>query len=270
MTFFTSLLIILFNPGAGFLNPATADQAGKTDTLKIWKTKADKISADPLGQLYILSSGILVKYNPQGDSAFSWSDPQTGPITMIDTGDPMRILVYQKDFNLLRFLNNRLSPLSGPIRLDDLGLTAPMAFTVSSQGGFWVLDGTTFRIRYLDQQLKPVVESAPLNLPVGIDTPGFRMTESGDRILLLIPGQEIRVFDLFANLIRKIPVKVESFTTIGNRILLVYPDRLMLWKDPVSTEETLFRNSGDAIRDAWVFQNKLLFMTSDRVILMNR
>ena len=44
---------------------------------------------------------------------------------MIDTGDPMRILVYQKDFNLLRFLNNRLASLSGLIRLDDLGLTYP-------------------------------------------------------------------------------------------------------------------------------------------------
>jgi hypothetical protein len=270
MILFISLLEFLLGFGARPLNQIPSVWYEKADTVKVWNITADRISADPLGQYYIISGGSLVKYDPNGDSAYSWSEPQTGRITMVDTGDPMRILVYQKDFNLLRFLNNRLAPLAGPIRLDDLGMTAPLALAVSRQGGFWVLDRSTFRIRLIDQQLNTVVESVPLDIPSGPDSSDYRMIESGDQILLLLPGREIQVFDLFANLIKNIPLKALSFAVYGKRILLVYPDKIMLWKDPVTPEETLITRPGGDIREACLFQNKLLIRTPDKVILMTR
>jgi hypothetical protein len=242
----------------------------QADTVKTWNVPAERISADPLGQFYMVRSGVLIKYNPNLDSAFSWSEPQTGRITMIDTGDPMKILVYQKDFNLLRFLNNRLATLSGPIRLDDLGLTAPLALGIARQGGFWVLDGTTFRIRQFDEQLKPVVESPPLDLPAGRNSQEYRLIESGDRIYLLVPGREIQVFDLFANLIKKIPLNVLSFNVYGDLLLLVYPDRITLRKDAVTPEETLFGMTGGDIREACLLQNKLCIKTGQKVIVLTR
>ena len=268
MILFFSLLEILLGAGSGFLNPFPPDRFEKADTQKIWRMAADGISADQLGQNYIINAGSLVKYDSLGDSAYSWSEPQTGRITLIDTGDPMRVLVYQKDFNLLRFLNNRLAPLSGPIRLDDLQLTAPLALAVSRQGGFWVLDGATCRIRLFDQQMQNLMESVPLNLPAAPDSSGYRLIESGDQLLLLIPGKEILVFDLFANQIKKIPLKASSINVYGNRILLIYPHKITLWKDPVTPEVALFNCFGAVIREACLFQNKLLIRTSDQVILM--
>ncbi len=251
------------SPSQNPSNPAVSH-----DTLKVWNISADRISADPLGQYYIIQAGALVRYDSKGDSAYSWSDPQGGRITFTDTGDPMRILVYQKDFNLLRFLNNRLAPMAGPYRLDDLGLVAPLALAVSLQGGFWVLDGSTYRIRYFDQQLNPGVESQPLNLPVNSGLTGYKLIESGDELYLLIPGKEIQVFDLFTNLIRKIPLQVTSLNVYGNLMLLVYPNRIALWKDPVTPEEILFRSSGMDIREACLFQNKLFIRTSGKVVLI--
>jgi hypothetical protein len=270
MTFFISLLCIFSGLRTEPVNQITATRKEYSDTVKVWNIAAAGISADPLGQYYIVNSGSLIKYDSSGDSTYSWSEPQTGRITLIDTGDPMRILVYQKDFNLLRFLNNRLAPLSGTISLDDLGLTAPLALAISRQGGFWVLDGTSYRIRYIDQQMKTMAESQPLDLPSGLDSPGYRMVETGDQVLLFIPEREIQVFDLFANPVKKIPLKAPSYTVNGNRILLVYPDRIMLWKDPVTPEETLFSRTGADIREACLFQNKLLIRTSHQVILITR
>jgi hypothetical protein len=270
MTLFICLFGIIIGVGAESLDRCPADCPDQTDTLKIWNVAANGISADPLGQIYIIAAGSLVKYDSRGDSAYSWSEPQTGMITLVDTGDPMRILAYQKDFNLLRFLNNRLAPLSEPIRLDDLGMTAPLALAVSRQGGFWILDGSTCRISHVDQQLKTLVESMPLNLPSVIGSAGYRMIESGEQILLLIPGREIQIFDLFANLIKKIPVKVSSFNVYGDRILLVYQEKILLWKDPVSVEEILFNRPGSDIREACLYQNKLLIRTPDQVIWMTR
>jgi hypothetical protein len=242
--------------------------SAQADTIKVWNLTADRISADPLGQYYIIRAGSLVRYDAQGDSTYSWSEPQSGRITMIDTSDPMRILVYQKDFNLLRFLNNRLAPLADAISLDDMGLTAPLALAVSRQGGFWVFDGSSCRIRLMGRQLETLVESAPLNLPPVADPAGYRLMESGDRVLLLFPGREIQVFDLFANLVRKIPTRAISFHASGDQILLAYPDKISLRKDPVLPEETLFQGYGSDIREAFLFQNKLFIRTHDRVVLL--
>jgi hypothetical protein len=268
MTALISVLSFAVGLGSGSDCPCSVGKPEPSDTLKVWNIPADAISADPIGQFYMVRAGMLTRYDSRGDSVYSWSEPQTGRISLIDSSDPMRILVYQKDFNLLRFLNNRLAPLSGLIRLDDLGMTTPLALATSRQGGFWILDGSTYRIRHIDQQLKTVAESVPVNIPIGPDSLPYRLTESGDRILLLIPDREIQVFDLFANLIKKIPVRVPSFNPSGNRILLVYPDKIVLWKDPVTPVETLFTRVSADIREAFLVQDKLFIRTTARVMLI--
>ncbi len=242
--------------------------AGEPDTLKIWNTPADRIAADPLGQFYLVRGTSLVKYDSKGDSAYSWSEPQTGSISRIDAGDPMRVLVYQKDFNLVRFLNNRLAPLSAPIRLDDLGITNPLGVASSRRGGFWVIDGSSYRLKQIDMQLKTVVESVPLSFPSGMRSTDFRLIESGEQVLLLVPGAEIQVFDLFANFVKKIPIKVPDINVYGNKILLVYPGRITLWTDPVTEEAELVRSRGGEFLEASLYQDNLLIRTPEKVILL--
>ena len=268
LLFFLSVLLPVLDSGPAQTLPSGL--SGKADTLKVWQVSAERISADPLGNFYIVSSGSLVRFDPEGDSAYSWSDPASGRITLADSGDPLRTLIYHKDFNMIRFLNNRLAPLSEPVRLDDLGITSPLAIAISRQGGFWVLDGSTYRIRYIDRQLKIVVESEPLNLLSGSGTPDYRLIESGDQVFLLLPGREIQVFDLFANFVKKIPVKASSFSCYGQLILLVFPDKILLRSDPVTPDVTVFLSGGADILEACMTQDKLLVRTSTRVILFRR
>lgn len=268
MTFSICLIAILLGMGPDSENLTHTRESGKIDTLKIWPFAADRIAADPLGHYYLIHAGSLVKYDPHGDSVFSWSEPQSGPISGIDASDPMRILVYQKDFNLLRFLNNRLAPLSGPVSLDDIGLTTTLAIAASRRGGFWALDGNTRRIRHVGHMLNTGVESVPLNLPYTEGPPVYQLIESGDHLFLLIPDQEIQVFDLFANFIKIIPTRALSFKIYGTSILMVHHDTISIRKDAVTPEEIIFSHSGAGIKEACLFQNKLLISTSDQVILI--
>ncbi len=270
MTFAITLLGLILGFGHPVVGEANICPLSKQDTLKIYDHKTDLISSDPLGQFYLVRENTLVKYSAVGDSVYSWSDPQSGRISLIDTGDPMRLLVYQKDFNLLRFLNNRLAPISGPIRLDDLGITNPLALALARQGGFWVVDGTTFRLKYIDNQYDTKVESEPLNLATANDRIPYRLTESGDQVFLLIPGREIQVFDLFANLIKRIPLKISSMNIYRNLILLVNPDQIALWKDPVTPEDILIRKNGAGFREACLLPDKLLILTREKVLLLTR
>jgi hypothetical protein len=253
----------------GGLSPAPAAGA-ESDTLRSWQTPATAISSDPLGQFYIVRGSLVVRYDSNGDSTCSWSEASTGPVTLIDSGDPMRILIYQKDFNLLRFLNNRLAPISEAIRLDDLGISNPLAIAAAREGGFWVLDGFTMRLRHIGPQLNTVVESMPVDLPAGSAAAACRMAEAGDRIYLLLPGLEIRVFDLFANPLKRIPVKAIDFRPYGNSLLLVRPEAVTIRKDPVTEEEPVFLSPGREIRQACLLPQKLLLSTSAGVYLLSR
>ena len=258
------LLLAIPASGNAFAVPAPAD------TLKVWTVAAHGIAIDPLGNLYILEGNSLTKFDPAGDSVCSWSDPKTGRVTLADAGDPLRIMVYQRDFNLVRFLNNRLAPLADPIALDDLGLTTPLTLGVCRQGGFWVLDGNSTRLRLIGPRLTTVVESIPLNLPSTQVTAGYRLFESGDHVYLLIPDREILVFDLFANLIRKIPLRMQAFGVYGNRILLVRPESVSLWNNPVTDEEMIWTDDSADLREACLFQNRLFFRTSRQAVLISR
>jgi hypothetical protein len=240
------------------------------DTIKVWNVTAEKITTDPLSQHYLVSGGTLVKYDTEGDSAYSWSDPPSGRIAMIDASDPMRILVYQKDFNLVRFLNNRLAPISSPIRLDDIGITSTLALATAHQGGFWIVDGSNRRLKLMGQQLETLLESAPLTLSVSPGTSEYKMIETGDRVFLLIPDECILEFDLFANLVRRIPIKAPSFDVAANKILLVYPEKIILWTDPVTDPVELVNLPGAGIREACLSQKHLLIRTSKKVILLKR
>lgn len=238
--------------------------------IKSWPGESELIAADLLGQVYIVRAGSLTRYSETGDSLFTWSDPASGSITAVDVSDPLRILVYQGDFNLVRFLNNRLAPVSDPVKLDNLGITNPLSLATSSQGGFWILDGTTFRLRHYDHQLNLQVESPPLTFSGTQPTSGIRLIESAGRIWLQVPGQEIRQYDLFGNFLRRIPLNAVAVSLFGQQLFCVYPDKLTLFSDPFKPETVVTEWTGSPLLEAYLQDNRLLVRTTREVLLIRR
>ncbi|MFO7617493.1 MAG: hypothetical protein R6V75_09600 [Bacteroidales bacterium] len=238
------------------------------DTLRRWEGRYDQVACDPAGNIYLARGAALVKYGPAGDSLYSWSDPESGRISRADAGDPFRILVYQPDFNRLRLLNNRLAPLSPVIHVDDLGITNPLALCSSRQGGLWILDGNSLRINYFDQHHHLISESAPCPLGEEPVTGPISLLEQADRLYLHLPGREILVFDLFGNLIRKIPLQATSLDADGQRLMLATGSRVVSWKDPVEPVATLAEIPGEAILQAVRCRSNLLVRLDNRVLLI--
>ena len=255
------LLLLLF---------CSANLNGQQDpsVLRSWPGTAERIAADPSGKIYLVRNGILTCFTEQGDSLYSWSDPASGRITGIDLTDPLRLLVYQKDFNLLRFLNNRLAPLAEAISLDQLDIPHPLALATSRQGGFWVLDGTTLRLRRYDHQLNLRVESSPLILPDSAGVKGIQLIESADRIWLLVTGVEIRQFDSFGNFVRRIPLKVNFISPYGEQLLLVRTDRITLLSDAFLPETPVLEWPRNTLLEAILLNDRMLLRTAREVILI--
>ncbi|MBP6456967.1 MAG: hypothetical protein KA275_09605, partial [Chitinophagaceae bacterium] len=82
----------------------------KLELVKSIKMKADFISTDYLGNIYVVrNKNFIVKYNKNGDSISNFNVIQRGKISQIDATNPMKTLVYFANFSQILVLDNMLS-----------------------------------------------------------------------------------------------------------------------------------------------------------------
>ena len=82
---------------------------------KEYDIKADFISTDQLGNFYIIKNSELIKNNANNNQTLRYSNNLFGKISSIDASDPFRILVFNKDFNKIVFLDKNLTEITSPV-----------------------------------------------------------------------------------------------------------------------------------------------------------
>jgi hypothetical protein len=166
--------------------------------------------SDAMGNVYIGMDNTLKKYSPTQVQAAYYSNAFLGNIHSVDVTDPLRILLFFKDHNQIVWVDNFLSEIRSPVRLDDLGIDQVELVCSSSQGGFWAFNSLNNQLQYFDVNLTLVHESPTLNLLTGPDINPTYMTEKSRFLYLNVPGNGILVFDRFGNYSRTLPVDVPS------------------------------------------------------------
>lgn len=83
---------------------------GQIELVDKMPLKADRfIGLDTYGSMYSVSSNALLKTNEE--QQFNYADFTLGSITEVDIVNPLRILVYYSDFNIVVFLDNTLNEI---------------------------------------------------------------------------------------------------------------------------------------------------------------
>src|SRR5438552_190098 len=73
------------------------------------KSRYDYFTADNLGNFYTVREDELIKYLPNGKMFARYSNLKLGSISAIDVTNPLKILLYYRDFQQIIFLDNQLS-----------------------------------------------------------------------------------------------------------------------------------------------------------------
>jgi hypothetical protein len=167
---------------------------------------AQKIAVDELGNIYYLNDNSINKMNISGKLLASYSNFSLGNISSFDVSDPLRILVFYKDFSSVLFLDNNLSILRDPVSLDDLGIYDAGAVCASHRGGFWVFSQNNKQLLRFNSNLIQEQESAILfnseNLNDNID-----LAELTNYLFLSFLSNGIMMFDSFGSFVKQIPVR---------------------------------------------------------------
>ncbi|MDD1475334.1 hypothetical protein MEO41_29325, partial [Dolichospermum sp. ST_sed4] len=79
------------------------------------------------------------------------SDKSIGNIGFVDASDPLKILLFYRDFGQIRFLDNSLSPQGNTILLDNIGFGSSTMVCSSDQNGIWLYEPVSFKLTRLDK-----------------------------------------------------------------------------------------------------------------------
>ena len=189
------------------------------DKIKTVETKSDFITSDNLGNVYVINGEELSKYDLNGNLFQRFSSKRFGKISAVDVSNPLKILVFYKDFSTLVFLDDMLAETGNIINLSELMLEQTSLSCTSHNSCFWVYDPISFQLIRINQYLNKIQQTGnlvqQLNIPLN---PNF-MLESNNWVYLNNPQTGILVFDIYGTYYKTIAIKgLASFQIIDNKI----------------------------------------------------
>ena len=110
----------------------------------------DFAKTDHLGNVYLVKNNILSKYNKNAEFKFSFNFSSLGTITSIDVSDPLKILLYDNEYNQILLLNSQLAPIGDLISIDQLNIPLSVLACKSVKEGYWIYDGSSNELKYFN------------------------------------------------------------------------------------------------------------------------
>lgn len=152
------LIIFCFNSLAGY---AQKDSILNISFLQSFDAKAVDFTTDNLGNIYILNStNQIKKINNNGDSVAVYNDVRRyGNIFSIDATNPLKVLVYYKDFATILVLD-RLLNVRNTIDLRQQNIFQAKAITTSYDNNIWIFDELENKLKKIGDDGKVLLETA--------------------------------------------------------------------------------------------------------------
>jgi hypothetical protein len=203
-----------------FLLVCGAFRTNEVILLKTIPGSVSFITTDNIGCLYTVSGNKLAKYDVDGNLLKTYSNKAHGNISFVDASNPLKILLYYRDFRIILFLDNMLSESGDPILLDQLGVIQPTLVCNSYENGFWIYDQQDCQLIRFDKNLQVSNQSG--NIVQITDKkikPNFLM-EINNIVYLNDPVNGILIFDKYGTYAKILPFKnINSFQIFEDNII---------------------------------------------------
>lgn len=235
--------------------------------VKTIQKKAEFITTDPLGNLYIIKENFIWLYNNKGDSIGAFNSRKYGNISLVDATNPYKILVFFQDYNMLLFLDNYLSQNGEPIDLQDLGFDQVVMACQSRENGFWVFDQLKQKAFRLNANFQVTHETVNFPQWFGVSIVPESMVEYNNKLYLNDKENGIYVFDHFATYLKTIPIKnLEQMQVLPDRMNYLLDNRFCQYRF-VDFESNCKQLSPPNIRSARLEKNRFYLLEKDKVVI---
>lgn len=183
------------------------------------KGRFHHFTADNLGNIYSIHEDELIKYLPNGRFFARYSNLKLGAITHVDVTNPLKLLLYYRDFQQIVFLDNQLSVNSDQVSLEKLGLEQTHLVCAGANNSFWVYNRQNNELLRFDENSQKIAFTGNLKQVLRADLNPDFMMEHNNYLYLNSPETGIYVFDIFGAFSKIITLKgLRSFQVNENLI----------------------------------------------------
>ena len=212
------------------------DLDAQTDTTfqLLKKIKGDIVAfaADNFDNLYLLnSSDQLKKINEKGDSVAVFNNIRKyGKVAQIEVSNPLRVLLYYKDFATIVVLD-RLLNVRSTIDLRKQDIFQTQAVCLSYDNGIWAYDEFDHKLKKLDEEGKLLFASTDFRQ---LFDEAFSFTSINDQdglLYLYDKNKGVYVFDYYGTLKNIFSLTgYNNFKAVGKFVTGTRHDSLMRYQ----------------------------------------
>lgn len=224
------------------------------------KAKYDFFTADNFGNIFIVREDELIKLLPSGKVFSRYSNLKLGNITTVDATNPLKLVLYYRDYQTIVFLDNQLSLNSDVVALQDLGHEQTDLVCAGVNNSFWIYDKQNNELIRFDENSKMIASTGNLKQILKTELAPNYMLERNNYLYLNCPETGIYVFDIFGAFSKIISIKgLKDFQVIEN---LVYyqKDSLFCSYDHKIFEEACTNIDSKLIVKGIKYFNKKIYM----------
>ena len=155
-------------------------------------------SVDETGHLYVVTyDGRLKKYNPKGDSMGVFNDVRRyGRLTMVHTGNPLRTLLFYRDFRTVVVLDRFLQPINvldfRKNNLFQVKVVAP-----SYDNHLWIFDEQENKLKKIGEAGNVLMETADLRVALDITPSPRDLIDQNGFVYLYDELNGLYIFDYY-------------------------------------------------------------------------
>ena len=185
-------------------------------------------SVDNLDNIYVITStNQLKKYNAAGDSVAVFNNVKKfGKISTVDVSNPLKVLLYYKDFSTIVVLD-RLLAVRNIIDLRQQNIFQVNAIGQSYDNNIWLYDEGDSKLKKVDDQGKLLLETADFRLLFSESPHITNIDDHEGSVYLYDPMQSVFVFDYYGALKNKILISGwQDFKVAGKFIFGINNDTL--------------------------------------------
>ncbi len=216
------------------------------------------IDIDGFGNIYVITDNEIVKYNASGVLQKKFSTKRYGKIDFVDAMNPLKVLVYYKDFQQLLFLDNQLTESSSMISIETLGYEQTSLVCSSSNNSFWLYDKQNNELSRFDSELKSLVKTGNLKRILDIDIKPNFMQEHNNYVYVNCPNEGILVFDIYGTFYKTIPLKnLKEFNVVNGDVF--YYENSTLKQYQAQTFNTIEKQYTDTLIKTVYWQNNRFY-----------
>jgi hypothetical protein len=198
-------------------------QKEETSNLAI-KVKFDFFTTDNLGNIYTVKEDELFKYLPNGKMFARYSNLKLGSITYVDATNPLKIILYYRDFQQIVFLDNQLSVNSDAVSLERLGYEQTDLVCASANNSFWIYNKQNNELHRFNENSKKIYSTGNLKQILRNNISPNYMMEYNGFLYLNSPEAGIYVFDIFGAFSRIISIQNLTQFQVNENIIYYQKD----------------------------------------------